>query len=136
MLILPFRPSIGHYDFDTDIEDRTYIFDVQWNARDNVDPNTGVARGAWYFDVREQDGAAIALGIKIVLGTYLGRRLNHPLFRRGVLLAIDTAGGEGRGRDAGFDDLGTRVIVKYYTTVEIDTILQELRLRLAREAVA
>lgn len=134
MLILPFKPSIGHYDFDTDIDEKTYHFDVQWNARDNIDRVTGIARGSWYFDVFEQDGkTAIALGVKIVLGGYLGRRTNHPLFRRGVFVAVDTTG---KGRDALFDDMGTRVVVKYYTALEIDTIVQELRARLALDTGA
>ena len=139
MLILPFKPSIGSYRFSADIEDATYIFDVEWNARDNVSRTTGLPLGAWYFHIYEQNLKRIACSLKIVTGAYIGRRVNHPLFRRGVMVAIDTSGGNGRGRDAGFDDLGTRaegqrVEVRYYTATEIDTIVQELRARIQREA--
>jgi hypothetical protein len=129
--ILPLVPSVGLYNFDTDIGDRSYRFDVRWNSRDNFDAAAGVARGAWYFEVSEIGVGRIACGVKIVLGTYLGRRVNHPLFREGVLVAVDTSG---EGRDATFDDLGTRVVVKHYTSVEIDTIIQQIRARLARSA--
>lgn len=123
ILVLPLRPSIGSYRFDTDIDGATYVFDVEWNSRDNIDRATGKPMGAWYFHVYEQNLTRIACSIKIVLGTYLGRRVNHRLFRRGVFTAVDTTNS---GRDAGFDDLGTRVIVKWIPTVRVLSILRSL----------
>jgi hypothetical protein len=107
---LPFRPSVAHYRFGTAIGDFAYIFDVHWNSRDNFDPETGKAAGAWYFAVREQNLELIISSVKIVLGTYLGRRRNHRLFRQGVFVVCDTTG---KGKEAGFDDLGPRVAVRY-----------------------
>jgi hypothetical protein len=106
MVILPFEPSIPNYRFGTTIDSTPYILDVRWNARSN----------AWFLDVFEVDEVPIFRGAKIVLGTYLGRRANHPLVRRGVLLAVDTSGA---GLDAGLDDLGTRVQVRWYPQSEI-----------------
>ena len=97
---LPFRPSVARYRFGTAIGDFSYIFDVHWNSRDE----------SWYLDIFEQDLTPIIYGIKIVLGTYLGRRKNHRLFRQGVMVAADTSG---ERRDATFDDLGVRVAVRY-----------------------
>lgn len=110
---LPFKPSVPNYTFTTTISDdptapATYKFDVRWNASDD----------GWYFDVYEQDGTLIMASVKIVLGTYLGRRSNHPLFRNGVLFPIDTSGDE---RDPGIDDMGTRVKVIRMTRTELAT---------------
>lgn len=103
ILILPFIPSDPHYDFETTIEDVPYSFEVRWNERDL----------AWYFDISESDGTAVARGLKIVIGSYPGRYSTHELFQRGVFSIIDTSG---EYEDAAFDDLGTRVQVRYYTT--------------------
>lgn len=97
---LPLRPSVGYYRFATPIGDSTYIFDVRWNTTEE----------AWYVNIHEQDQTPIVYGIKIVLGTYLGRRINHRLFRQGVFVAADTTD---EGQDATFDDLGVRVVVRY-----------------------
>lgn len=104
--ILPFQPSIPNYRFETILNDLPYVFDVRWNERDS----------AWYFDLYEEDTHPIELGIKVVIGTYLGRTSTHPLFARGVLAVIDTSGAY---EDAGFDDLGTRVEVRYYDIADL-----------------
>lgn len=110
MLILPFVPGLGAYRFSTQIESVEYAFDVRWNAR----------AAAWYFDVLEQDGTPIAYGIKIVLGAYLGKIVIHRLFRTGVMVAIDTTRAS---REATFDDLGTRVEVRWFPLAEAFTRL-------------
>ncbi len=105
-LVLPFIPSEGNYRFQTTIEDVPYVFDVRWNERDV----------AWYFDLFQSDGVSIELGIKVVLNAYLGRTSTHSLFQRGVLAAIDTSGAYA---EPGFDDLGTRVEVRYYSVSDL-----------------
>lgn len=96
----------GLYRVGTSIADVPYLFDVRWNVR----------AAAWFMDIREQNETPIAMGIKIVLGAYLGRRCQHALFRDGVFVAEDTTN---QGREATFDDLGSRVIVKYIPAVEL-----------------
>jgi hypothetical protein len=105
-LVLPFRPSIGHYSFETSIEDVSYSFRVRWNEHD----------AAWYFDIYDSSGTSIELNVKVVIGTYLGRTSNNELFKNGILAVFDTANNY---EDAGFDDLGTRVEVRYYTTADL-----------------
>jgi hypothetical protein len=102
---IPFSPSIGNYRFGCTIGSSPYLFDVVWNARD----------GAWYFDLLSADQTQIYTSIKIVIGTALGRLCVNPAFPSGVFEAIDLSGA---GLDAGFDDLGTRVVVYYYTAAE------------------
>lgn len=108
--ILPFIPSEPHYEFSTVLDGATYTFEVRWNASDNG------GAGAWYFDILNADGSRAVTGVKVVLGVHLARRAEHPLTRKGVLVAIDTSG---QAREAGFDDIGTRVQVWHYTMFEV-----------------
>ena len=103
---IPFEPSVPNYSFTCAVNGTPYQFRVRWNA----------TAGAWYFDLREEDGTPIALGIKIVLGAYLGRHSSHHLFSEGVFVAVDRSG---RKADAGIDDLGARVTVLYVTNAEV-----------------
>lgn len=112
---VPFQPSIGNYRFGCAIAGAQYIFDVRWNARDNG------GAGAWYFDVSEIDETSIIRGVKVVLGTYLGRSSKHHLFSDGVFVAADLSGQQ---KEPGFDDLGVRVSIVYIPVLE-------LRIRLA-----
>lgn len=103
---IPVLPSVGSYRFATVIETVAYIFDVRWNTRDQ----------AWYLDVLEVDETPIMRGMKILLGVYLGRRSSHPLFMNGVLVASDMSA---QGKEAGFDDLGTRVLLQYIPVLDL-----------------
>lgn len=93
---------------DTDGSTTPYIFEIRWNPRES----------AWYLNLFEANGDPIITGIKIVLGMYLGRRSRHSFFRKGVLVAIDTSN---QGKEAGLDDLGTRVVLRRYTAQEVVT---------------
>ena len=95
---LPLVPSTPNYRFATTLDGTSYVFDVRWNARDE----------AWYLDVYDQNETLIRAGVKIVLGALLGRRSVDPAFPDGLLIATDLSG---EGREATFDDLGTRVVV-------------------------
>jgi hypothetical protein len=118
--LIPFTPGDTNYRVGVALTEDggavKYWFDVKWNARDNVDPVTGIAKGAHYFDIRELDESVVALDIKVVLGVNLGRTSTHPFFTKHLLRAVDTTG---KGKDAGFDDLGGRVVVMHWTVDEI-----------------
>jgi hypothetical protein len=116
MLTVPFESGSGAYDFRTTIDGVEYFCDVRWNSSDNE------RRGAWYFDLYEQDLTPIAVGIKIVLGTYLGKRVQHRLFRTGVMIALDMTK---QGKEATFDDLGTRVEVRWVPVEEALSLIAE-----------
>lgn len=109
-IILPFRPSIGRYRFVSVINDIQYVFKVRWNSRD----------AAWYFDVLEYDETPIVEGVKIVLGTYLGRWSNHDLFRQGVIIARCNVVPH---EDAKFDTLGTKITVLYLTRADLSNLM-------------
>ena len=106
MQILPLIPSVAEYEFDTVLDESVYYLRVIWNARD----------AAWYLDIYDEDRQPVMYGVKVVLGTNLGRTCDHPLTRRGALIAIDRSG---QNADATFDDLGTRVAVLHLTSTEM-----------------
>lgn len=115
MQLIPFEPSNPHCEFQALLEGQLVTFEQRWNASENN------GAGAWYFDLRTADGVALAHGIKITLGVPLGRRIEHPLTRGGCIVARDLTG---QGREAGFDDLGVRVVVMYFTAFEMASEIQ------------
>lgn len=113
--VLPLVPSIASYRFSSTLEAYTdgaatvpthFIFDVRWNDR----------AGSWFLDVLSSDETPIRSGIRLVLGTILGGRTVSLAFPAGALIAVDLSNA---GQEAGFDDLGTRVVVYYYTVEEL-----------------
>lgn len=106
---LPLVPSIPSYRVGTTLGGTQYLLDVRWNARDE----------AWFLDVLAEDETPVATGIKVVLGVFLGGRVVDAAFPDGLLLAADLTG---RGLDAGFDDLGSRVVVNFFTRAELQGI--------------
>lgn len=109
MVIIPFAPSIPEQAFTVQLGLGQYSFRALWNARARDD------KGLWYLDVSELDGTPILKSVAIVLGTFLGRRSPHPLFRAGVFVAVNMTRGED---EAGLDDLGVQVQVRYFTLEE------------------
>lgn len=108
---IPVTPSDPWYELTVPLDDADgsstpYTFEFRWNTIDK----------AWYFNLYEQDRTPIVHGVKVVLGMYLGRRSRHVFFKKGVLVAIDTSN---KGREAGFDDFGTRVILRRYTVQDV-----------------
>lgn len=71
---------------------------------------------AWYMDVADFEDNMIAVGLKLVLGAYIGRQSTHPLFLNGAFFLVDTTD---EGREATFQDLGTRVVLSYWLAQEI-----------------
>lgn len=111
MIVLPFIPSVADYTFTTTIESVAHRFRVRWNSRDQ----------AWFFDVETEDGVVLRQGVKIVLGAFLGRGGTEGIFADGVIVARDTTS---QAKEAGFDDITTRVEVLYLTALEVQGILE------------
>jgi hypothetical protein len=103
---LPLEPSNASYQVVTTLDGANYIFDVRWNPEDP----------GWFIDVSDAVGDQIAIGLKVVLGVVLGRRITDSRIWPGMLIAVDTSNA---GLDAGLDDLGGRVQVQYYTIAEL-----------------
>ena len=114
--ILPVVPSIAFYRIGVTIEDVHYVMDFQWNSTES----------AWYFDMYDLDENPIIVGVKVVLGAFLGRTANALPFKDGILVAVDTTR---KGKEAGFDDLGTRVELRYLPTLDFMSNLAEVYTR-------
>jgi hypothetical protein len=110
--LLPIDAAAPHYQIGTSIDGAQYVLEVRWNQRDE----------AWYLDILDEDEDPIAHGIKIVLGSVLGKRCVDPRMPAGALIAADLSGA---GLDATLDDLGTRVVVYYYSADEVAEVLAE-----------
>lgn len=118
---IPFQPSIPFANFTVSLSGIQYVIDQAWNPRDQALDANGVptSDGAWYFDVSDEQGNPIRVGIKIVLGAILAQKTVDPRWPFGVFIAQDTSG---QGKEAGLDDIGTRVVVWFYTAAEIAQI--------------
>lgn len=102
---IPFVPGDPEQKISITLDGEPYVMRARWNTSDDD------GAGAWYLDVWERDGkTAIALGIKLVLGTKLGITFNHPLFVAGLLMYRTEGSGEAR-----LQDLGGRVILVHMT---------------------
>ncbi len=98
-------PSIADQVFSVLLAGEVFGVRVRWNGRDE----------SWYMHLYDADGAAIRLGIRLVLGTFF-RSNSDPRFPKGSLRMVDTSG---QGVEARFDDLGVRVKLKFTPYTEI-----------------
>ncbi|MBA3841173.1 MAG: hypothetical protein H0X39_00880 [Actinobacteria bacterium] len=105
-VILPVVTSDPNHRIQTTIKGVAYLIDFRWNARDV----------AWYMDIYDGIEQPIRCGIKIVIGTFLGRSCSIGPFADGAFIAFDATG---KGKDAGFDDLGARVKIAYLTSADL-----------------
>ena len=103
---LPLSPSIGDYTFGCALDGTQYTFRALWNPRDS----------SWYLDIATQTGVPIATGLRIVLGANLGKSSTDAFFQKYLLSPIDLSN---RNVDAGFDDLGTRVVVAVQSVTDL-----------------
>lgn len=113
--IIPITPGDPDQPLSITLDDRQYLLRFRWNSRDDD------GKGAWYMDAWESDGVtSIAFGVKVVLGTLLGKTVSHPLFSAGIF-ALDYSG---TGEEARLNDLGGRVVVVHFNLA--DRILSSL----------
>lgn len=102
---LPIEPSVADQIFETTLDGQTYVLRARWNYR----------MGTWFLDILDEDQEPIALGLAIVLGAYIGRRVKDERMPPGLIAASDLSG---QGIDATLDDITTRVAVYYYSQDE------------------
>jgi len=104
--ILPLVPNEPNYRVGTALDGVQYTLDIRWNIRDS----------AWYMDVLTADGDMIRAGLKLVLGASIGGRVTDPRFPPGLLRVFDQSH---TGVDATLEDMGTRVVVYYFSAQEM-----------------
>lgn len=99
-LVLPVRSDVAAFDFETDLEGRSFTFAFRWNAR----------AGLWFVSIYDAIGAPVVEGRAVVLGSDLRGLGVDPRRPPGSVLAVET---DGEIRDPGRRDLGGRVLIVY-----------------------
>ena len=100
-------PTDPIFDVQAPLDGVTYTLHFEWNDR----------VGAWFHMVLDADAQVVLLGSQKVVSDYpLGLNSSNRPFP-GYLIARDTSG---QGADPGFDDLGARVIIDYFTAADVD----------------
>lgn len=108
--LIPFIQSDNNYQLTVpltgDSGTDNFIINTRWNSRD----------AAWYIDIYENDYTPVALGLKLVLGSNIGRSYKHKVFfQEHFLQVVDTSGSR---KDAAYDDLGGRIVVVHMSMSE------------------
>ena len=115
---LPVVGSIAHYDFTTTIGNATYKLELNWNTREQF----------WYMGVTDANGNVLLAGIKLVLGTFLGRAAHgFSPFKDGVFVCYDSTR---KGQEASFDDIGGRVKLRYIPSEDLIARIQSVQAQL------
>lgn len=111
MVLIPFTST--KETFICQCGDFQFQFDTLYNDYE----------GIWHFDLTDaQTGIVLCTQVSILLGLDLLRPMNLGI---GSLFAADMTGAD---LEAGPDDLGTRVIVAYYTPAEMEALALALLL--------
>lgn len=107
MITLPTRTDRAFYDFEIELEGRTFLLELHWNERDS----------SWYLKIcaAEAPDVPILAGRKIVLGFPLLGRFRDSRLPPGEITALDTSG---RNQAPGLADLGDRVLLIYSEAAE------------------
>lgn len=109
VLTLPVRTDEHpHYEFRTQLEGRTYAFELRWNSR----------APAWYLTIKTADGEVL-VATKLVVGIPLTARASDRRLFPGELIAVDTSGGQ---KNPARGDLGNRVQVLYYEAADLAAV--------------
>ena len=109
MVQLPLIPSVARYRFGTTLDGVQYLFDVRWNGR----------QGVWHMDILTEDAVAIIVGATLVLGFWVAARSVDAVRPPGLFTLRDTSD---NGEDAGFDDMGERVLLYYWSPSELPAV--------------
>jgi len=82
MIIIPTTTGLGEYEQTIDLEGRVYLFRFSWNAR--------IAR--WSLGIYTEAGDRIHVGILLVPGVHLLRKVADERRPPGILYILSTSG--------------------------------------------
>lgn len=103
---VPLKKGLPFFDLQVELESVTYTLTLRWNER--------AAR--WFLDVADVTGEVLHLGGMCVVADFPIAPHITGREPRGALIFVDTSG---EGLDPGFEDLGERVVLRYYTVAEL-----------------
>lgn len=99
----------GFFDLQVVLDGVTYTLEFRWNVR----------LGAWFLAVLDAEGVVpFLVGLRLVADwpLALGVVDRQP---PGRLMIVDTGAPLGQGQDPGFDDLGNRAQMVYFSKSEL-----------------
>lgn len=103
---LPCQSTLPHFTFQCDLDGVTYGFEFEWNER----------VGAWFMSIYDVNGTPLLSSLRVVVGFPLAARSRYmTAMPPGAFVATDTSG---QNQDPGLSDLGNRVQILYFSTVE------------------
>jgi hypothetical protein len=106
MIEITLQNITPRFSQEVELSGVTYALQFEWNDRDQ----------SWAFGVSDVDGVVLAQGLPVRVGFPLLARIRVAGLPPGSIEAIDTSG---RGIEAGFADLGARVVLVYSTPDEL-----------------
>lgn len=110
MLELPLpNPEDTLYHATVDLDGVSVRMTLRWMDR----------TASWYLDLEDPTGEAIVRGVRVVTHWPLWVRLRDDRRPPGQLLALSLTDDDS---PAGRDDLGSRVVLVYYTAAEIEAL--------------
>lgn len=107
-LAIQVNGATNWYSQVTQLEGVEYVFELLWSDRE----------ACWFLGVSDQDGNAIALGIKLITSWPLLRRFRDARLPPGRLFLLDMTGA--KGEISAPTDLGGRFKLKYITSDDAD----------------
>ena len=103
---IPLRSDLPHYSFQAELDGASYGFELRWNA---------TAEG-WFLTLSDGTGNVLLSSLRLVTDWPLGKRYKDSRLPPGSLMAYDTTG---QSEAPGRDDLGSRVVLSYFTAAEL-----------------
>lgn len=109
-VIVPCRTDYPDYQFQVVLDDVTFTLRFRWSSRESF----------WYVDVMQEDLTPIRMGVKVTVNTPLDIwDLTDPARPAGILMAVNTSQ---RHDEAGYQDLGGRVVLYYISALELEQL--------------
>jgi hypothetical protein len=104
---VPLRSDLPFYRFQVELDEVTYGLAFRWNYE----------AGAWFLTLYTSEDEVILAGVKVVVDWPVGSRSADPRMPPGALQFLDTTGAR---QDPGEEDLGSRVVLLYFTEAELN----------------
>jgi hypothetical protein len=104
-------PEVFAYEQFVDLEQRTYLFRLDCNERDE----------SWSISIYDQDEEPLVCGKRVAIGIPLLRGEVDSRLPQGILMAVDVTEQHG---EAGVADLGGRVKLTYTEVASFEEVAE------------
>ncbi len=106
----------ARFTLQVTLDGTTYTLEFRWNERAaRTDAVGNLLAGAWFMNVLDGEGVQpLMVGLQVVVDYPIAANVVSRT-PPGVFIAVDTGAAIGSGVDPGFDDLGNRVKLRYFS---------------------